>query len=91
MLSSSGWMPGVVESPGVVDPTPGAFAFPPPDWPVCPVGGAPDESGVVCLFTLLDWPVELLLVSEPYGSLLTLAPDWLAGGAPSSRWLVTPC
>jgi hypothetical protein len=64
----------VVVSPGVEEPTPGVAVLPPeepldplelePDWPLAgpPEASLPDEP----LLSPLDWPVELLLVSEPY-------------------------
>jgi len=95
---SSGCAPGVVVSPGVVEPTPGEVVLPPddpleplelePDWPEA---GPPEASlPLEPWFRPLDWPVELLLVSEPFRALEAELPDWLVAGAPSSRWEVMP-
>jgi hypothetical protein len=87
--------PGLVVSPLVEEPTPGLVLDPgvvvlelDPDWPAA---GAPEASLLLelePLFKPLDWPVELLLVSEPYWPvLLRELPvcESLEAGAPDSR------
>jgi len=57
-----------VVSPGVVEPTPGEVVLPDEPLPEMPEPGAPEALLPLLLepmFEPLDWPVELLLLSEP--------------------------